>query len=79
MCAESVKEKHCRFAFLTIILIAASATVAISVMVSEEAFASDGTRQAAAVDNTCLNPIFDSNEYVSVNTLIIPLVNAVVT
>ena len=61
MCAENVKEKHCRFAFLTIILIAASATVAISVMVSEEAFASDSTSQAASVSNDCLNPIFDSN------------------
>ena len=44
------------------------ATVAISVIVSEDAFARDGrysgdsTSQAAAVSNDCLNPIFDSNE-----------------
>jgi hypothetical protein len=63
MGAENIKEKHRGFSFLIILLIAAaSATVAISVMVSEEAFASDSTSQAAAVDNTCLNPIFDSNE-----------------
>jgi hypothetical protein len=63
MGAENIKEKHRRFSLLMILLIAAaSATVAISVMVSEEAFASDSTSQAAAVDNTCLNPIFDSNE-----------------
>ena len=43
-------------------------TVAISVMVSEDAFArdggrysGDGTSQAAAVDNSCLNPILDTN------------------
>ena len=45
-----------------------AATVAISVIVSEDAFARDGrysgdsTSQAAAVSNDCLNPIFDSNE-----------------
>ena len=43
-----------------------AATVAISVMVSEDAFArerysGDSTSQAAAVSNDCLNPILDSN------------------
>ena len=45
-----------------------AATVAISVIVSEDAFArneryggSDTTSQAVAVDNDCLNPILDSN------------------
>jgi hypothetical protein len=44
----------------------AVATVAISVTISEDAFArerysGDSTSQAAAVSNDCLNPIFDSN------------------
>ena len=49
-------------------LILLAATVTISSTVSEDAFAregrysSDSTSQAAAVDNSCLNPIFDSNE-----------------
>ncbi len=43
-----------------------AATVAISVIVSEDAFAKDSrysgdTSQAAAVSNECLNPILDSN------------------
>ena len=44
-----------------------AATVAISSTVSEDAFARDGrysgdtTSQAAAVGNSCLNPILDSN------------------
>ena len=43
-----------------------AATVAISVIVSEDAFArerysGDSTSQAAAVSNDCLNPILDSN------------------
>jgi hypothetical protein len=43
-----------------------AATVAVSVMVSEDAFARDrrysgDTSQAAAVNNECLNPILDSN------------------
>jgi hypothetical protein len=53
---------------LTVIvpLILLAATVAISVIVSEEAFARDGrysgdTSQAASVSNECLNPILDSN------------------
>ncbi|MFZ0346102.1 MAG: hypothetical protein WCF07_01440 [Nitrososphaeraceae archaeon] len=52
----------------TIPVLLLAATVAISVMVSEDAFARDGgrysgdsTSQAAAVDNSCLNPILDSN------------------
>ncbi len=50
-----------------LLIAAASVTVAVSVMVSENAFAKDGrysgdTSQAAAVNNECLNPIFDRNE-----------------
>ena len=69
MCAENVKRKHSKIAFVTIPVLLLAATVAISVIVSENAFArneryggSDTSSQAAAVDNTCLNPIFDSNE-----------------
>jgi hypothetical protein len=68
MCAENIKMKSRKLAFFTMLLIAAaSVTVAVSVMVSEDAFAKDGrysgdsTSQAAAVNNECLNPIFDSN------------------
>lgn len=59
MGAENVKEKHRKFVFLMILLIdAASATFGISVMVSEEVFASySSTSQAEAVDNTCLDPM----------------------
>ena len=44
-----------------------AATVAISFVITEDAFAREGrytgdTSQAAAVSNECLNPIFDSNE-----------------
>ena len=45
-----------------------AATVAVSIMVSGDAYAKDGrysgdsTSQAASVSNECLNPIFDSNE-----------------
>jgi hypothetical protein len=49
---------------ITIPVLLLAATVAISVMVSEDAFARDSTSQAAAVDNTCLNPIFDSNDHI---------------
>jgi hypothetical protein len=68
MCAENIKMKSRKLAFFTMLLIAAaSVTVAVSVMVSEDAFAKDGrysgdTSQAASVSNECLNPIFDSNE-----------------
>ena len=54
------------------LILLAVATVAISVVVTEDAFARDGgrysgyddgsTSQAAAVSNDCLNPIIDSNE-----------------
>ena len=59
--------KSRKLAFFTMLLIAAaSVTVAVSVMVSEEAFAKDGrysgdTSQAASVSNECLNPILDFN------------------
>jgi hypothetical protein len=51
---------------LIVPLILLAATVAISVTVSEDAFArerysGDSTSQAAAVSNECLNPILDSN------------------
>jgi hypothetical protein len=68
MCAENVKMKNLKLAFFTLLLIAAaSVTVAVSVMVSEDVFATSGrytgdTSQAASVNNDCLNPIFDSNE-----------------
>ena len=54
------------------LILLAVATVAISVVVTEDAFARDGgrysgyydgrTSQAVAVSNDCLNPIIDSNE-----------------
>ena len=57
------------FTIITIIPVRllAVATVAISVTISEDAFArerysGDSPSQAAAVSNDCLNPIFDSNE-----------------
>ncbi len=51
----------------TIPVLLLAATVAISVIVSEDAFARSGkytgdTSQAASVSNECFNPIFDSNE-----------------
>jgi hypothetical protein len=62
---------HCiraSFTIRAIPLILLAATVAISVLVSEDVLArnngkysSDTTSQAAAVDNLCLNPILDSN------------------
>ena len=66
MRAENVKRKHSKIAFVTIPVLLLAATVAVSVIVSEEAYAKDGrysgdTSQGAAVSNECLNPIFDSN------------------
>jgi len=62
---------HCERASFTIIsipLIILAATVLISILVSEDVLArnngkylGDTTSQAAAVDNSCLNPIIDSN------------------
>ena len=51
---------------ITIPVLLLAPTVAISVIVSEDAFArerysGDSTSQAAAVSNDCLNPILDSN------------------
>jgi hypothetical protein len=56
-------------AIIAIPLILLAATVAISALITEDAFArdggrysgGDGTSQAAAVSNECLNPILDSN------------------
>ena len=67
MCAENVKRKHNKIAFVTIPVLLLAATVAVSIMVSEDAYAKDGrysgdTSQAASVSNDCLNPIFDSND-----------------
>jgi hypothetical protein len=66
MCAENIKRIHSKIAFVTIPVLLLAARVAISVTVSEDAFAKDGrysgdTSQAAAVSNECLNPILDSN------------------
>jgi hypothetical protein len=52
---------------ITIPVLLLAATVAISVMVSEDVFAREGGRYSgdstsqAAVDNSCINPILDSN------------------
>ena len=67
MCAENVKRIQIKIAFVTIPVLLLAATVAISIIVPEDAFAKDGrysgdTSQAASVSNECLNPIFDSNE-----------------
>ena len=53
-------------AIITIPVLLLAAAVAISVTLLEDAFArdrysTDGTSQAAAVSNSCLNPILDSN------------------
>jgi hypothetical protein len=65
MCAENVKRIHSKIAFVTIPVLLLAATVAISFIIAEDAFAkerySGDTSQAAAVSNECLNPIFDSN------------------
>jgi hypothetical protein len=66
MCAGNVNKKHSKIAFLTIPVMLLIATVAISFVITEDAFAmeryaGDSTSQAAAVSNECLNPIFDSN------------------
>jgi len=67
MCAENIKMKSRKLAIVTISVLLLAGTVAISVTVSEDAFAKTGrytgdTSQAAAVSNECLDPIFDSNE-----------------
>ena len=67
MCTENVR-KHRKSAFLTIPAILLVAIIAISFVITEDAFAREGrytgdtTSQAASVSNECLNPIFDSNE-----------------
>jgi hypothetical protein len=61
MCAENVKRIQIKIAFVTIPVLLLAATVAISIIVSEDVFASDSTSQAASVSNECLNPILDSN------------------
>ena len=67
MCTENVR-KHRKSAFLTIPAILLAAIIAISFVITEDAFAREGrytgdtTSQAASVSNECLNPIFDSNE-----------------
>jgi hypothetical protein len=66
MCAENVKMKSRRLAIVTISVLLLAATVAISFVITEDAFArerysGDSTSQAASVNNECLNPILDSN------------------
>ena len=66
MFAETTKKKRSKFAFITIPAILFAATVTISFMITEDAFArekysGDSTSQAAGVSNDCLNPILDSN------------------
>jgi hypothetical protein len=66
MCAENVKKKHSKIIFVTIPVMVLAATVLISFVITEDAFArerytGDSTSQAAAVNNECLNPIVDSN------------------
>ena len=64
MCAENVKMKNRKLAIITVsaLLFAATSTVAISFVITEDVFAKYGdTSQAAAVSNECLNPLFDSN------------------
>jgi hypothetical protein len=56
-----------KLAIVTISVLLLAATVAISFVITEDAFArerysGDSTSQAAAVSNECLNPILDSNE-----------------
>jgi hypothetical protein len=68
MCAENAKKKHRKFAFIRMpAVLFATTMVAISFIIAEdlfarnEGYASDSTSQAAAVNNDCLTPIFDSN------------------
>jgi hypothetical protein len=63
-----MQSSRASFTIIIIPLILLSAMLTISVVVSEDVFARDGekyssdtTSQAAAVDNSCLNPMFDSN------------------
>jgi hypothetical protein len=65
-CCNPLSSMHWANLTLIVPLILLAATVAISVTVSEDAFArerysGDSTSQAAAVSNDCLNPIFDSS------------------
>ena len=66
MCAENNKMKSRKLAIVTISVLLLAATVAISFVITEDAFArerysGDSTSQAASVNNECLNPILDSN------------------
>jgi hypothetical protein len=68
MCSKNANKKNRKFAFITGSAILLATTVAISFMITEDAFARNGrygagdtTSQAAAVSNDCLNPILDSN------------------
>jgi hypothetical protein len=67
MCTENVKKKYHKLVFIVVPVVLLVATVAVSIMMTEDAFAKvgrytgDSTSQAAAVSNECLNPIFDSN------------------
>jgi hypothetical protein len=66
MCAENVKMKSPKLAIVAISVLLLAATVAISFVITEDAFArerysGDSTSQAASVSNECLNAILDSN------------------
>ena len=68
MCAENIKMKQRNPRSLRCCLLLLLGTVAVSVMVSEDAFARDGrytgdTSQATSVSNECLNSILDSNDH----------------
>ncbi|MGH9976075.1 MAG: hypothetical protein ACRD8Z_09620, partial [Nitrososphaeraceae archaeon] len=68
MRAEYVKKKNHKLAFIAMpAILLAVATLSISTVITEDAFARNGmytggdASQAAAVNNDCLNPILDSN------------------
>jgi hypothetical protein len=66
MCADNIKRIYGKIALVIIPVLLLAATVVISFIIAEDAFAkerySEDTSQAAAVSNECLNLIFDSNE-----------------
>ena len=66
MFAENTKKKNRKLALIAMPAVLLAATVAISFVITEDAFARNGrysgyTSQGSRVSNECLNPIFDSN------------------
>jgi hypothetical protein len=69
MLNNGIKKRDRNLAKISMPVLLLVATVAISALITEDAFARDGGRysgggdtgQAASVDNECLNPILDSN------------------